>query len=430
MLSETYAATTQREATRSPDEGWRYDYLGRLRLDLLAFRHVVLPDSHLFDGVVFLRSDPAVLLPAITRVTGGQPAPLIVKARAPSLDLALRQLLIRDDLLNGFPFKSLPDKRMASDLADILRRTPRERLDARLRSEGSASRGLAAFLRDLTRAVGLDAEEGIEQMEAGWERWIEAEGRGAVIVKRWDRPYDLPGSLARSYIDPADVAHVRPVFEQVWRLLRGESAYRGDVTALLRQASLEASDEERLELDLIESWARRARHWALAKQHNCSLRTRIQRRDASSRRFTTLVEASTREGNRPSDLPHDFIRRLGRLPDGDYQQAIDTGALAEWWSSRDRRQLERALNRVAEQVDASVPADRELSEELMEAIVEIPATVAGAVAGAAIGDIAGVGLGAAVGAVAGRLLTTYGRGAVESGPRRRVVRELVEYAAG
>lgn len=63
VLSETYAASTQREATGSLDEGWRYDYLGRLRLDLLAFRHVVLPDSHQFDGVVFLRSDPAVLLP-------------------------------------------------------------------------------------------------------------------------------------------------------------------------------------------------------------------------------------------------------------------------------------------------------------------------------------------------------------------------------
>lgn len=125
-----------------------------------------------------------------------------MRARAPSLDLALRQLLIRDDFLNGFPFKSLPDKRMASDLADILRRTPRERLDARFRSEPSASRGLAAFLRDITRAVGLDAEEVIEQMEAGWERWIQAERRGAVIVKKWDRPYDLPGGLARSYMTP------------------------------------------------------------------------------------------------------------------------------------------------------------------------------------------------------------------------------------
>ncbi|MCA1708976.1 MAG: hypothetical protein LC808_39155, partial [Actinobacteria bacterium] len=183
--------------------------LGRLRLDLIAFRHVVIPDSHLFDGMYFLMTDPADLLPAIRRVAGEQVAPLLVKTRSPSLGASLRRLLARDEFLNSFPFNCIKDRATAGDLAEALRRTPARKLESWMVANGSPAVGLASFLRELTGAEGLDAGESLDQMEAGWAKWLEAEQRGTLVVQQWDRPYDLPSAALRSYIDPSEFTCTR-----------------------------------------------------------------------------------------------------------------------------------------------------------------------------------------------------------------------------
>jgi len=57
LLAEDYSAPTQR--ARSEFDQWRHQYLGRLRLDAMISRTVVVPDSYLLDGRFFMSSSPS-----------------------------------------------------------------------------------------------------------------------------------------------------------------------------------------------------------------------------------------------------------------------------------------------------------------------------------------------------------------------------------
>lgn len=430
VLSEGYTPTNQRAALEEAPVGWRYDLVGRLRLDLVTHERVVLPDSHLFDGPAFLAEDPFTLLSEIQRVRGEVTAPLVIKARKKSLNEALGHLLFRDEFLNGFPFNALKNDSLAGPLADALRRTPKERLERYLARHASSARAVSDLLRDLTREIGVDAGDLLAEMETGWARWLEAEARGLFVVEPWEGSYDLPGALQYSYIDAFQITRTRDVLEEARRLLSGESAYRGDVTRLLRAARSGATEEEQAEIEAIERWASRTRHWALALQHGCGLRTQVRDNDPWASRYQNLIEEGDRDGGGET-LPVDFIRRLGRLPTEDFQMAIDSVAIENWQATSDRSELERAMSRLVDCVSDRVPAEgsRRFVDGLIEMFVAASPALPVAAAEVVTRDAPGWSPWHTAGAIGAALVGAYRTkiAALPSG-RRRLVRQLVEYA--
>src|SRR4051812_22566404 len=94
LLADTYNASRQREAW-SRDRDQRYlDLFGRLRLDAVLFRTVVIPDTHLFDGRLLLELGPDRVTRQIARWT--EDVPIEIRARSGDLRTSLADLLRRD----------------------------------------------------------------------------------------------------------------------------------------------------------------------------------------------------------------------------------------------------------------------------------------------------------------------------------------------
>lgn len=429
LFCDTYSATSQREVL-SDGESSIDDFTALLRLDVLAARTIVIPDVHVFDGWYFQRRSPEQVTTDIGRGVRDPVLPLEIRARSSRLEEALVTLLRLPDAdhLTDFVFNTISDPAARDALAEELWRTPAALLDRSLRGADRASQGVARLVRDVLRGLGF-AEELVDPLEQGWDRWIAAP---TVSVRRWDAPFDLADAVRRDPIAPSDLFTDRGK-HTLRRIrssgMRGEpSSRRARVSTILRDArKSRLNAEEALDLVTAEHWYTQARHRAIALQHHCShTRTEpMQMRPVSPlRKLVATIDEGTADlvqAEARIDLPDDFLSRLAILDGEDFRKAthLTERHLEAWWRTGDIHALKQS---VAVILEASGETVRVQPRAI---ITQLFAGFAGSVAsGAAAGQSPA--LADAIGPLVAAIVTAAAP-SPESRSARRRVRRVTEY---
>lgn len=394
LLTDTNSPTEQLRLTTDAGEGWKYDYLGRLRLDLVQFQQVTIPDSHLFDGALLLQLDPKGLVDDVRRVAGTDTSPLIINTREETLEDSLRQLLVRRDdpqALNPFVFKTLGDPDQARVVANAISAVPVDRLTRRF-SSASAAEGLSDFLRDVAKGEGVEIDDRLDQTRNGWASWIKASQNGDVRTEKWTGRFNTAAAARATFYDRDDFPTMFAEFRRVGEMFRQERSFSSELDEYLAQLHAGASPSEQTEVAKIRDWERAVRGKALAMRHAGAYRMGIDDTSSKQSLWKRLTDTSSEQSQRNEpdfDYPTSFAHRLGRLSGDQFRGALNLEDLNRWWAERDRSSLNRVLEQLSETVEQTVDAGihgTQRDSRLIEIdFASIVSKVAGVVAGAAAG---------------------------------------------
>ncbi len=403
LFADDYSSTGQR-AWMEGDHGtgpeyWQDDYRGQLRFDSLLVPTLVIPDSHIFDGLFFLETGPRELEGVLGRGgLGNRDVPGIeIRGREETLRDSLATFLRRPDhpTLNAFVFKSI-DSTIRHELAAELKRTPEAELDRALKRAKDEPAGVASVLEACLRRIDptVDAKAIVRPLKRGWRRWLrEASG---VDVKKWPiyKEFDIQAQAQR---EPSIDANMRTepgraALAAVLATIARGSGHRSDISELLAAArARSAGDEVALgDLELIDAWYSRLRYRALASRHDCVCAL-------ADRPWLPVVgpgHALLREALRLDDpthvaLPEDVLTALGDLHSRQFQEFVynNRRVIVRWWRTREVD----ALHALAEAVAGFTRQRKRAALGLAQTLPP---------AGAAIGTLAG-GAGGALGGLIG-----------------------------
>lgn len=416
MLSESYSASSQSDLQGRPFS--RETFLGSLRLDTLVARTVVLPDTHLFDGSMFLSCVPVSL---IANLGGSDLRPAIeIQTRASSLDESLRQFFIRpsSDYLNPFPLYFISDADTRTWLSSELGCTSAVELTRRIHQAGSVTAGIADLLRELLHQRGGVVAQ-IDELESGWNRWIDAVRKGVIATRQWDRSLRIGDAIA---LDPIDAEaelgskEATTLLRNIENMVGQGSSYRSDVINLMNAALIDATPAGGAEIAGLEAWYRQARHRAMATQHGAFLsRTlgadRIFGGYARAEALANVLGDRTPYGLEFAEV--DLHSILAEFPDDAYRSLVRKTwpRWHRWWESGRRNDLQAAFESTLEQTgDGGLPGRNGLTMMFASAV------------GGAIGSQ----LGGPLGAAAGSAATWYVSSAVKAHGRKRRACQIVE----
>jgi hypothetical protein len=379
------------------------DYVTQLRLDLLFFRKVVIPDTAVIDGWFFGQTPPDRLLELCGRGSANRDLPLEVRCRADSLEASLAQFLRRPDreMLNDYPLQLFRDRDAREAIRHGLRATPASRLDSLLHREKTVPQAIGRLLSEILSANGI-TNSTIDQFVPVWEQWIEAERRGTITVSPWRAQLDVVGAI---YDDPLDP-------NTDFLTDRGTAAYR-EVVGLLGRGALNKSDALNILLDdgsapesgddyawdcaTIIDWYDRARARAISRQNEAAFAY-----DANPvlpehplEHFTGLAAEVDLEQLSPDvfvEIPSDFQAALAGVPGADYGNLFAThrDLFASFW----REPTADAARAMADAVYRQATASRDPNQTARpEQSMRIFGQILGALGTAAVaGKWAGVGL--------------------------------------
>jgi hypothetical protein len=420
LFADDYSSTGQR-AWLEGDRGtgpdfWQDDYRGQLRFDSLLARTLVIPDSHVFDGVFFLESGPRELNAMLGRSgLGNHKAPALeIRGREETLSDSLATFLRRPEhaTLNAFVFKTI-DSTIRHELAAELKRTPAVELDRALANAKDVPAGVAAVLESCLRRLdpAIDAKATVLPLKSGWRRWLREADE--VDVKKWPlfKDFDLEAQAPHERSIEANMrtAVGRAALGEVLATIAHGSGHRSDVSELLAagRAGSAGDDGVLSDLELIDVWYSRLRYRALASRHDCVCAL-------ADRPWLPAVgpgHALLREALRLDDpthvpLPKDVLTALGDLHPRQFEEFVHRHrrVIVRWWNTREVDSL-HAL------ADALAGFARERKRVGLGLAQTLPP------AGAAIGTLA-----AGAGGPIGGLIGTGGKVALE---RRRTDTERV-----
>lgn len=312
--SDVYTASAQRRARERSNE-WRGEYVGRLRLDLLLSETLVIPDTHLWDGVLMLDFGPEEFAKRLGGEIEDPTVPFEIRVRPRKagdkleygLEVSLADFFLnRSDpsTLNIWKLNFLSDETTRADLRNELHGKSARGLERALASHSSVVDGLGHFLRMHLRGLGSPTDD-LEQTLRSWKDWVGFEKR--MVVKPWEGRFDIRNALFDNEIDRDDLTPLGWRWYQEVRAKVSESPNRASVEPIFDEMWTEATtDEERVDAHTIENWYSEGRHRALAQQHQTNWDF-LQRTDGSpigaarklifprSKYFGLLV------GNRPDE---------------------------------------------------------------------------------------------------------------------------------
>jgi hypothetical protein len=408
LFAETYSATRQRQAASSDPKRWQDEILGRMRLDLISFQTLVVPDTHFFDGRFFLETGPNILGEELRRSKYSTSIPVEVRHRSSTLTDSLAQLLVREESLNGFPFNSIQDEGKRSALAHAIK----ERTVAELRSSIAKSEsvwdGVADFILGVNESNGIGAEDEIEFMRRGWSNWLNSD-QMPIRTAQWDRRFDLRSTAIKfSSFSGEDLSEAGSrIFRHVWAMLTSNEDWRSDVTEYLHDERLSASGNLISEIDRVERFAEPARHRAIALQHSCTYGHDVVEGDPESGRMSALMEELENQvdgGDLPS-VPESALATLGRLDGPRWAEFIasEHEHLEEWWASRDPKPLRRALVELSRLILAEESKFSGGRRSILDIFADFTSSSGSYIAGGAVGGAVAISDGATPGNVAGGL---------------------------
>jgi hypothetical protein len=184
LYSAAFDSVRQAEGWQSPED--RRQLIGRLRLSCLVSRTVVLTDTQVLDGAMFLDLGPD----GLRRLLGGDPEVagldrVAVAARRADLGEALLAMLhdAGSDRVRPFRFSALGlDASGQASLATLLSAEPFADLARRAQELGAAS-AVAELLLRCGVPCGV-----VGQHEFRWSSWLDAARTGHVAVEEWGPP--------------------------------------------------------------------------------------------------------------------------------------------------------------------------------------------------------------------------------------------------
>ncbi len=353
VLSNVNAPSEQHRLVGS-GEGWQNEYLGRFRLDTIQFRDVIIPDSHLFDGLALLALGPKKLTEELSRDRFRMP--VIIKQREGSLEASLRALLIlpqQSGALNGFAFKGLGSPEKWIPISEEIAKRSRQELESFLAS--GTVKGLGSFLGTVARDLGLDIGAELEMMQRGWSAWLAAEADGTLRTERWTGRYDALRAAAHTPLDPPASPELSEHFTIVRRMVARDGALSSEVDAYLAHAGRGASTDELVALNELKDWEREVRRKALAMRYEAAYRRPLRESARDRSLWSRLMTVDPPTG---TDIlyPEAFTYRLGQLEPAAYRGSLDSASLEDWWANGRRESLRRSISEVAEVVEGSVGA--------------------------------------------------------------------------
>jgi hypothetical protein len=420
-FSDVYSAAGQRERF---DAGWSHDdFLAHLRVDALLAETIILPDTYLFDGAYFLDADPEDLRIRVGREITGRQLPIVVRTRRSTLKESLRGFLLRDGspFLNRFPFNAIKDEAARNALADALAAFPPDEYQRRLRED--VPRDLARLLRELLERSGHEADADIDQMHAGWSKWLATEhapeSNRRLKVSKWNRDLDVREVATddRYRIQPDNHLETpagRTLHEEVLGTIESGRTYRADASRRFREEKkLMTRPDEARDLNTIRSWYDDTRHRAIARQHDCTAFAYTPNPSAKpigplQRREREIATDGARESTEVT-VPEDFYYRLLSVDPEPYAKVMlkVMPHLRAWWNTGHVEALQRVM-------DDLLPVANQASgiEKRAQGIIEVLGNL---VAGFPV-----------VGPVMSTLVSRSASGAIAAESSRRVVEYLID----
>lgn len=318
-------------------ESTKSAYIGRLRLDTLMSRKLVLTDAQILDGAFFLRIGPGDLINYVTRETNSLP-PIEIKARRPKLDESLLSFFKKpgSETLRGFSFSSVESEKYRSNIQSVLEQTKADDI--------KSWRDIPKVLKNSEIDLSY-----IEMLESQWAKWIEAtSGFTKDFVVVWKGEYNLEKYL--------QLNSLLPILEtQRGRSLAGW-AYknrhdRSKVDQRLTQ--IKTNQDEALLSDIfsIEAWFNQAYNLTISEQHGCKNFESISGSFKYQLESLHLLDQSTPNLN--IGVPEDFIVKLGELPNDLFRSLFQSQkeSFNQWWYERDIESLKRGILPFVEEVE-------------------------------------------------------------------------------
>lgn len=430
-FSDVYAASRQRKALDAGAPHARF--LRDLRLDTLLSEQVVIPDTYLLDGGFFLQVTPDRLVSLLGRSGSGQKPALVIRCRKPSIQESLRWLLVDPNnphgRLNGFPFNAIADASIRDELAASLANTTTSEYLQAVGPAQDVSSALAAFLRGRLALRGLQADEDIDRLEAGWSRWLGSEkplsATNDLKIAAWTTKMPLAdvASDERYRLDEEKDLHSqrgRVLYHQVSHEVQAGSTLRSSV--MLRPRYLKdfaENEKEKADADKVLAWYDGIRHRAIARQHGCTSFAHDSSQGPPIGPLEQQAVEIARSGA-PRDkeivVPEDFYSKLMSIDDEAYGRLVVAASsdLQGWWRHGSSDSLKHVIDRV-------LTADAQ-AKQRGEGLCEVFGYVTQGAITAAIPQP----VGAVAGVVAKVLVTRGAKGLIRAESNQRVVEYLFD----
>jgi hypothetical protein len=344
FFSDYYDSTVQRlyapVTRRSRDAKARV--LGRIRLDTLLSRKLVVTDAQLLDGAFFLDQHPADLLSALRRSRLDESLPIRVRARAPQLEQALVGFIVRPDRseLQGFSYSSVERPGERHEVQKALEAIPA----ARVRSWNDVP--------TLLTEIGVE-DQNVERLKEGWARWKEAQETGLIEVEVWGKAFDINQHLSLFGLASPSFLQTEVGREAAAHVFAEREGLRSSVETYLTEQRREHEGDEQVLHDLsgIAAWFNRAYNAALADSNECSVfesvwDSRFQDSGDSENEFIRLADGSTAALLNDLRIEGiDILHGLGAMPDEQFTELAFKGGtkLQAWWNQNDESKLLSAL---------------------------------------------------------------------------------------
>lgn len=358
-------------------------FLGRLRLDSFLSKSLVLVDTQLLDGELFIDLDPTKLAKRLAREEDG-PIPIEIRSRERTLEESLLAFFRQPgkDKLIPFAISLVRDNETRTAVMERLGATDSENL--------RSIHNILAILREAE----VDGGD-VERIEQGWIRWFEAERNGLVELHQWEGNWDLDISLGginaiRSCLQTESGRDLA-----VWTWENRQS--RSVIDAKLNDVSVQCTNDSALKDVLrIWMWFNSGYNRTISHQHGCDTFESVGVSPAFVKEFD--------EGNCDYEalqclslkVPEGFLPRLGSMPSSKLQEFYwrHGNDLKTWWETGDTDAFQKAVDALATACSEVEPASPSLASRL--AIASSGAFVGGVIGtgGGPLGQLVGAVLGA------------------------------------
>jgi hypothetical protein len=364
--------------------------LGQLRLDLVSYRTVVIPDTHLLDGTVLLTLAPN-WLSAATQRHPARVAPIEFPCRAESLADSLAGLLGCGDFLNAFRFNCIRNETAREAVATALSRTQLGVVTGRLANRGPVE-AITSVVLDAARSQGVETEvvEDLELLRQGWEQWLEADVNFS--FRRYRRPFDLGAGLLAAPRPRGLVSDEgRAALPRLLQVLRNPNGRKSEVDSLLGELSTTVGPSGEGDVHRLTIWAERVRHIAIAKQHAASYSHDLSEHDPDLEDFEDLFRRGRDAGT--LDEFNWATERLGNLSNQAWVEFNHRAAqdLESWWVSGENTARSRALAVLADVLERAGTDEGVMGRDgpLVEVVSPLGLAATGSVVGTVLSEISG-----------------------------------------
>lgn len=334
LLANFYDSVRQRVPSTERDKD-RELFRGRLRLDTLLHKKLVLTDAMILDGRYFLDETPNELLEFVKRSDEDNDPPIEIRTRSEGLEEALIGLVKKTgaDKLKSFQFSAIED--------DEQREHVTEELEKVLGKKVKDWRDILKLFREME----VD-KENVERLEKSWAVWFEAQDESKLCTKPWNSNFLFNDTISQLLTERQQESEnlTSQIAEKFLRFIGNNKNNRSLIESKFKQLyGIAESESGKNELIRIWNWYDRCYLATIATHHNCSTLESVDYNYTLSqiRMPSTTLD---READIFIDQP-DIIYELGKLDNREYRDIFKNANsdLNHWWKKGEKDCLRNGM---------------------------------------------------------------------------------------